>query len=54
MLREMIDPNLENICFMDQLAPQTLKSADAKQFKFVVFGGILGDNPPLDRAHDFR
>lgn len=50
----MIDPNLENICFMDMRAEKKLKSEDAKQFKFVVFGGILGDHPPQDRAKEFR
>ena len=39
---------------MDQLAEHTLKPHDSKQFKFVVFGGILGDHPPLDRAKEFR
>lgn len=31
-----------------------LAPADSKQFEFVVFGGILGDHPPQDRAKEFR
>lgn len=54
ILRESIDPDLENICFMDMRAEKTLKAEDAKQFKFLVFGGILGDHPPQDRAQEFR
>jgi len=30
VLRDQIDPGLENICFMDMRAPKTLKSVDAK------------------------
>ena len=39
---------------MDMRAEKTLKCEDSKQFNFVVFGGILGDHPPKDRAKDFR
>ena len=39
---------------MDMRAEQTLQPTDVQQFKFVVFGGILGDHPPQDRAKEFR
>ena len=39
---------------MDFRAESVLKPADAQQFRFVVFGGILGDHPPQDRAKEFR
>jgi ribosome biogenesis SPOUT family RNA methylase Rps3 len=54
ILRDGIEPSLDNICFMDMRAEKTLKTGDVKQFKFVVFGGILGDHPPQDRAMEFR
>ena len=46
--------DLSNICFMDMRAANVLEPAERDQFKFVVFGGILGDHPPQDRAKDFR
>jgi ribosome biogenesis SPOUT family RNA methylase Rps3 len=39
---------------MDMRAETKLSPGDAKQFEFVVFGGILGDHPPQDRAKEFR
>lgn len=35
-------------------AEKELCHEDAKTIKFVVFGGILGDHPPQDRAKEFR
>lgn len=43
-----------NVCFMDMRGASLLSPEDAKQFQFVIFGGILGDHPPKDRAGDFR
>lgn len=40
----------DNICFMDMRAEQVLEPKDVGQFEFLVFGGILGDHPPQDRA----
>jgi len=54
MLRSQIQPSLDNICFMDMRAEKVLDPEDAQQLQFVVFGGILGDHPPQDRAMDFR
>jgi ribosome biogenesis SPOUT family RNA methylase Rps3 len=48
------EENLANVCFMDMRAEAELSPADAKTFNFVVFGGILGDHPPQDRAKEFR
>jgi ribosome biogenesis SPOUT family RNA methylase Rps3 len=39
---------------MDMRADKVLSPGDSKQFSFVVFGGILGDHPPQDRAKEFR
>ena len=39
---------------MDMRAEKELCPDDAKTLKFVVFGGILGDHPPQDRAKSFR
>ncbi|CDW83396.1 UNKNOWN [Stylonychia lemnae] len=43
-----------NICFMDMRGEKQLQPEDSEQFQFVIFGGILGDHPPRDRALDFR
>ena len=37
---------------MDMRATEVLAPKDT--FRFVVFGGILGDHPPQDRAMEFR
>ena len=46
---------------MDMRAEHTLGYSNAEtqendraQIKFIVFGGILGDHPPQDRAKEFR
>lgn len=43
---------------MDMRAEHTLgqgeASNDRRNLKFIVFGGILGDHPPQDRAKSFR
>lgn len=40
----------ESICILDPDAKEILKSTDSKKFKYFVFGGILGDNPPRKRT----
>lgn len=52
-LKDQEDLN-NKICFMDMRAEAELSPKDAETIKFVVFGGILGDHPPQDRAKDFR
>jgi ribosome biogenesis SPOUT family RNA methylase Rps3 len=51
----------KKLCFMDMRAEKTLgyspedpSKSDRANLKFIVFGGILGDHPPQDRAKDFR
>lgn len=39
---------------MDFRAEAVLAPEERDKFRFVVFGGILGDHPPQDRAKDFR
>ena len=66
---EIINKEIQNeddiekkLCFMDFRAEKTLgytpedasKGDDRSNLKFIVFGGILGDHPPQDRAKDFR
>ncbi len=40
--------NSDLVCMMDMRAEEDLKPTDA--FQFMVFGGILGNHPPEDRA----
>ena len=40
----------DNVCFMDMRGKEQLRSEDSRRFNFVLFGGILGDHPPKDRA----
>ena len=51
----------KKLCFMDFRAEKTLgytpedvSQGDRQTIKFIVFGGILGDHPPQDRAKQFR
>lgn len=37
---------------MDMRAAETLQSTDS--FQYYIFGGILGDVPPKDRAANLR
>ena len=43
-----------NICFMDMRAEKVLSPEDKNQFEFLIFGGILGDHPPVDRGKNLR
>ena len=54
VLQDEIAGDLSNICFMDMRAENVLAPVEREQFRFVVFGGILGDHPPQDRAKEFR
>jgi ribosome biogenesis SPOUT family RNA methylase Rps3 len=40
---------LQNACVLDPEGKKTLSSADSK-FDYLIFGGILGDNPPKKRT----
>lgn len=41
---------LKRICILSPYAKKTLTMQDAKKFDYLVFGGILGDNPPKKRT----
>lgn len=52
---------LEQVCLLDPKAPLPISVNDAKQtesnpspFRFFLFGGILGDDPPRDRTASLR
>ncbi|ORY96508.1 SAM-dependent RNA methyltransferase [Syncephalastrum racemosum] len=47
-----IDP--KEICLLDPSAKEPLKPEDADTFKYFLFGGILGDDPPRDRTKELR
>lgn len=40
----------KKICLLDASAKKMLTPEDDKEFDFLVFGGILGDNPPRNRT----
>lgn len=42
--------NLGLGCVLDPASSETLTPEDSKKFDFLVFGGILGDNPPQART----
>lgn len=43
---------LPDACILDPAADKTLTPEDCKRFKYLVFGGILGDNPPRQRTKE--
>jgi ribosome biogenesis SPOUT family RNA methylase Rps3 len=44
------------VCLLDPRAPLALSPSDGEEgkFKYFVFGGILGDDPPRDRTSELR
>ncbi len=45
---------LNDVCVLDPNADKELTTNDAKKFKYFVFGGILGDNPPKERTNEIK
>ncbi len=52
--KSVADLGLKRICLLDLNASGTLAPNDAKEFDYMVFGGILGDNPPRGRTKALR
>lgn len=51
-IRELALTTFKNkrLCLLDANAEETLAPKDAKNFDFLILGGILGDNPPRGRT----
>lgn len=51
-----VDPHfsIEKVCLLDPGAKSALHCADAAEFSYFLFGGILGDHPPRDRTGELR
>ena len=45
---------LDRACLLDPAGEQELSPDDNKEFNYVIFGGILGDNPPKGRTRILR
>ena len=43
-------PEPKNICILSQYSKKTLKTSDKNKFEYLLFGGILGDNPAKKRT----
>ncbi|MBU2638160.1 MAG: hypothetical protein KJ955_04255 [Nanoarchaeota archaeon] len=41
-----------DVCILDPASNKTLSPEDCKRFKYLVFGGILGDYPPRERTKE--
>ena len=46
--------NKHRICLLDPSAKQELQPSDRQHFDVLLFGGILGDDPPRDRTSELR
>lgn len=44
----------DRVCLLDPQAPKELGPDDADAFDYMLFGGILGDDPPRDRTGVLR
>ncbi|KAG0174806.1 hypothetical protein DFQ28_004457 [Apophysomyces sp. BC1034] len=47
-----VDP--KDVCLLDPSATKELAPEDGDLFKYFLFGGILGDDPPKDRTKELR
>jgi ribosome biogenesis SPOUT family RNA methylase Rps3 len=46
--------NKDDLCLLDPKAEIELQPSDASNFKYFIFGGILGDHPPRDRTSELK
>ncbi|MBW0512198.1 hypothetical protein O181_051913 [Austropuccinia psidii MF-1] len=53
-LMSILEVNLAQVCLLDPKAEQELKPDDGACFRWFLFGGILGDDPPRDRTAQLR
>jgi ribosome biogenesis SPOUT family RNA methylase Rps3 len=44
--------SLKKVCILDPAAEKTLEPNDSNNFDYLVFGGILGNDPPEARTKD--
>lgn len=44
----------DTVCLLDPASPTVLAPEDGDKYKFFLFGGILGDDPPRDRTGELR
>lgn len=47
------DMDLDGACVLDPHATETLTPAIAKQYKYFIFGGIMGNDPPSKKTQHF-
>lgn len=44
----------DQLCLLDPRAEVELQPSDSTDFKYFIFGGILGDHPPRDRTSELK
>ncbi|HII15964.1 MAG TPA: hypothetical protein HA362_06650 [Nanoarchaeota archaeon] len=50
--KSVAELGISDVCILDPAAGQTLSPEDCRRFKYLVFGGILGDYPPRERTKE--
>lgn len=50
--KSIAELRLPDVCILDPASNKTLSPEDCRQFKYLVFGGILGDYPPRERTKE--
>ncbi|MEM4267675.1 MAG: SAM-dependent methyltransferase [Candidatus Woesearchaeota archaeon] len=48
--KSVLQMNLKSVCVLDPFAKKTLEPKDRRKFRYLVFGGILGDCPMKRRT----
>ncbi|KAI9102636.1 SAM-dependent RNA methyltransferase [Phlyctochytrium arcticum] len=51
---ELDECKKEEVILLDPAATEELKPEDGEKFGWLLFGGILGDDPPRDRTSELR
>ena len=48
--KDVSELNFKNVCILSQYSEKTLATNDKNKFKYLTFGGILGDSPARKRT----
>jgi ribosome biogenesis SPOUT family RNA methylase Rps3 len=50
--KSIAELDFSGVCILDPASDKILTPEDCKRFKYLIFGGILGDYPPRERTNE--
>ncbi|KAJ3017446.1 hypothetical protein HKX48_003548 [Thoreauomyces humboldtii] len=53
-VQELEEVEFSKVILLDPSAPEALTPSDGDTYEWLLFGGILGDDPPQDRTKELR